>query len=128
MEIMEKIILIGITGTVCALILKKESPVFSLIISISAGLVIFFLVSDALSYAVMNVKTLFLNSNIDSEVISEVLKICAVGIVAEYFCSVISDTGETGIAKKVELGAKITIFAMTLPLIIRIMNSIWGAV
>ena len=126
MEVMEKIILIGITGAAAAVLLKKDSPVFALVVSLTTGIVIFFFIADMLSYAVMSVKMLFLNCMVDEEILGIVLKICAVGIVSEYFCGIIADAGEEGISKKIELGAKTVIFTMTLPLIIKIIDSIWG--
>lgn len=126
MDILLKIILTGITATVLSVMLKKDSPVFSLTVSLGAGAVIFFLVSDLLSYAVMSVRTMFLKSGVDSEILANVLKICGIGIVAEYFCSIIADAGEEGIAKKIELASKTVIFVMTLPVILGVINSIWG--
>lgn len=126
MDILIKIILTGITAASLAVMLKKDNPVFALGISLAAGTVIFFLVADLLSYAVMSVKTLFLRSGGNSEILENVLKICGVGIISEYFCSIIADAGEEGIAKKIELAAKTLIFAMTLPVILSIIDSIWG--
>lgn len=128
MEVIGKIILIGLMSTILVVILKKDSPVFALLVSLASGIVIFFLISDMLSYAVMSVKTLFLKTTLNEELLGSVLKICAVGIVSEYFCSVVKDAGEEGIAKKIELGAKTVIFTMMIPIIIRVIDSIWGII
>ena len=126
MDVLIKIILIGITATFLAVFMKKESPAFSLAVILTAGIALFFIVSDLLSYSVMAVKTLFIKSGADSEILENVLKICGVGIVSEYFCNIIADAGEEGLAKKIELAAKTVIFAMTLPVILGVIDSIWG--
>lgn len=128
METVSKIILIGLIGTILSIMLKKDMPVFSLVIALACGTVIFFLVSDMLSYAIMNIKSLFDKTNIDSGLIMSVLKISAVGIVSEYFSSAVKDAGEEGIAKKIELGAKTVIFTMIIPIVIQVLDSIWGII
>jgi len=126
MATVSKIILIGLTGAVLSIILKKDLPAFSLVIALVTGTVIFFLVSDMLSYAIMNIQSLFDRTDIDSGLVMSVLKISAVGIVSEYFGSAIKDAGEEGIAKKIELGAKTVIFTMMIPIVVQVLDSIWG--
>lgn len=128
METVSKIILIGLSGTVLSIILKKDSPVFSLLITLITGTVVFFLVSDMLSYCIMNIKSLFDRTSLDSGLVTSVLKISAVGIVSEYFGSAVKDAGEEGIAKKIELGAKTVIFTMMIPIVVQVLDSIWGII
>ena len=128
METVSKIVLIGLLGTVLSLILKKDMPVFSLVIALLTGTVIFFLISDMLSYSIMNVRSLFNKTDIDGGLLMSVLKISAVGIVSEYFGSVITDAGEEGIAKKIELGAKTVIFAMMIPVVVQVLDSVWSII
>lgn len=124
MEVAGKIIIIGIIGTVLSLLLKKDSPVFSLAIGLITGIIIFFIVSDMLSYALANIKALFFRTDLNEELITSVFKISAVGLISEYFCGVIKDAGEEGIAKKIELGAKTVIFIMMLPVVVQVMEEI----
>lgn len=128
METVSKIVLIGLLGTVLSIILKKDMPVFSLVIALLTGTVIFFLISDMLSYSLMSIRSLFQKTDIDSELLMSVLKISAVGIVSEYFGSVIKDAGEEGIAKKIELGAKTVIFAMMIPVVVQVLDSVWSII
>ena len=128
METVSKIVLIGLLGTVLSIILKKDMPVFSLIIALLTGTIIFFLISDMLSYSMMIIRSLFDKANIDDELLTSVLKISAVGIVAEYFGSAIKDAGEEGIAKKIELGAKTVIFTMMIPIVVQVLDSIWSII
>ena len=128
METVSKIVLIGLLGTVLLIILKKDMPVFSLIIALLTGTIIFYLISDMLSYSMMIIRSLFDKANIDGELLTSVLKISAVGIVSEYFGSAIKDAGEEGIAKKIELGAKTVIFTMMIPIVVQVLDSIWSII
>ena len=128
METVSKIILIGLLGTMLSIILKKDMPVFSLVIALLTGTIIFFSISDMLSYSIMSIQSLFDKTNIDSGLLMSVLKISAVGIVSEYFGSAIKDAGEEGIAKKIELGAKSVIFTMMIPIVVQVLDSIWSII
>lgn len=125
MEIISKIILIGLIGAVLAIILKKDSPVFAFAVVLITGTVIFFLISDMLSYTVMSIKSLFLKTSLNEEILMSVIKISAVGIATEYFCSVIKDAGEEGIAKKIELASKTVIFTMMIPVITQVIECVF---
>jgi stage III sporulation protein AD len=126
MDSIYKIIGISITGAVIAVLLRKEKPEFAVLVSIATGLVVLWLVFDSLSYAVAAVNSLIVKTGADSGIIGITLKICGIGIVAEYFCGVIEDAGETAIAKKAEMAVKAVIFVMTLPLIINVVENIWS--
>ena len=126
MEAVYKIIGISVIGTVIALILKKNNPEFAVLSSILTGLFIFYIIYDSLSYAVSSINSLISRAGVDSDIIGVVLKICGIGLVSEYFCNIISDAGETAIAKKAEMAAKIIILVMTIPIVIKVVEGIFA--
>jgi len=125
METVYKIIGISIIGTVISLTLKKNNPEFAIMTSILTGIFLIYLVYDSLSYVISSINDLISATGIDSDIIGIVLKICGIGIISEYFCSIISDAGETAIAKKAEMAAKIIILVMTIPIIIKVVEGIF---
>ena len=126
METVYKIIGISLTGAVISLILKKNNPEFAVLTSILTGIFVFYLIYDSLSYVVSNINSLISNAGIDSDIIGIVLKICGIGIVSEYFCNIISDAGETAIAKKAAMATKIIILVMTIPIAVKVVEQIFG--
>lgn len=126
MEQMEKIIAMGLLGTLCSLILKKEAPYFSFFTSILTGILIFTLIFSSLESVVAAIKSVFVKTDFDTGIVSCVLKICAIGLLGEYFCSIAEDCGESAIAKKTELASKIIIFTYTLPVIVEITETVWS--
>lgn len=128
MEQIQKIIAIGIIGTASSLILKKEAPVFSVLSSVVTGILIFGTVFSSFETVISSLKSIFVRTNFDSGIVNTVFKICAIGILSEYFCNIVEDSGETAIAKKMEFASKIIIFTFTLPLIAEIIESIWSII
>ena len=123
---LEKILAIGLCGAVVSIVLKKDSPQLSLFSSLLTCVMIFGAVISALSDILNFIKEIFLRTNLDSDIINTVFKICGIGITAEYFCNIIEDAGESAISRKMEFCAKILIFVSTLPIIANVIDSIWS--
>ncbi len=124
MDELKKIIAIGLCGTVVAIILKKNSPEISVAVSLVTCTLIFFVIATSLAKVIYIIEDIFLRSGLDGKIAENVMKVCAIGILSEYFCSIIADAGETAVAKKLELSSKIIIFAYTLPIVIAVIENI----
>lgn len=127
MEEMKKIVAIGLLGTFCSLILKKEAPVFSLFTGILTGIFIFIAVFSSFENVISTLKSIFYKADFDVGIVNYVFKICAVGILGEYFCNIAEDCGEKAIAKKMELASKIIILTLVLPIVVQIIENVWNA-
>lgn len=96
-----------------------------MIISLATGIVILLLVGQDIKEVILHLKNMVSSAGMDKDSVTLVLKICGIGIVAEYFTNVISDAGEAAIAKKAEFAAKIVIFVMILPLLGKVVDTVW---
>ncbi len=124
MDEMKKMIAVSLCGAVAALVLKKDAPELSIAVSIVTCVLIFFNISGSLHKVIYITENIFLRSGLDGKISETVMKVCAIGILSEYFCSIIEDSGETAVAKKLELGSKIIIFAYTLPIVVAVIENI----
>ncbi|MBQ7950180.1 MAG: stage III sporulation protein AD [Clostridia bacterium] len=125
MELIAKIMGIAFSGAVISVFLKEKTPQFSMIISLATGIVILLLVGQDIKEVILHLKNMVSSAGMDKDSVTLVLKICGIGIVAEYFTNVISDAGEAAIAKKAEFAAKIVIFVMILPLLGKVVDTVW---
>lgn len=126
MDTVSKIMGIAFVGAILAVFLKEKTPQFSMAVSLVTGIVIFFLIADTLKDAVSGLFEMVSSTGAESAAVALVLKICGIGIVAEYFCNIIADAGEAAIAKKAEFAAKIVIFVMILPLVGKVVDTVWS--
>lgn len=126
MDTVAKLMGIAFVGAISSVFLRERAPQFSMIISLVTGIVIFSLVAEELKTILHMFCNFFNLSGLEGESVSTVLKILGIGIGAEYFCNVISDAGETAIAKKAELGAKVIILLLLLPLIGKVVDTVWS--
>lgn len=116
MEIV-KIVGVGIVALIIIIVLKQYKPEFALYASIIAGIIILFLVMDKL-YGVINLLINISNkAGTGTEFIGILLKITGIAILTEFAVSVCKDSGETAIANKIDLGGKIIIISISIPII-----------
>lgn len=123
MEIIQ-IIGIGLTGVIIAGILKEYKPEFKIYVSIVVGIVIFFLAVDKLSEFINLIHILSDKLNISSSFINILLKVTGISILTEFAVSICKDSGESAIASKIDLGGKILILSMSVPIIMSLLETL----
>ena len=123
MEII-KIIGIAFIALIIIIMLKQYRPEFTMYVSVASGIIILLLVMDKLS-AIINLLTNLANrTSINNEFIFLLIKITGIAILTEFASSVCKDSGETAIASKVDMGGKIIIIAMYIPIIASLLDTI----
>lgn len=123
MEIV-KIIGVGLVALIIIVILKQYRPEFAMYVSLSAGVIIFALIFTKLSGIIVILKNLSSKAAINSQFIALLIKITGIAILTEFAVSVCKDTGETAIANKVDLGGKVIIMSMSIPIMCSLLETI----
>lgn len=123
MEILQ-IVAIGIIATLFAIILKQQKPELAIYINIAAGLFIFFLILGQLSGVIDILSKIVQKSQIDTIYLSTLLKIIGIAYITEFGANICRDAGEGAIASKIELGGKVIIMVMALPILAGLMEII----
>ena len=112
-----KIIGVGLIALIIIIIIKQYRPEFTIYVSIAAGVIILLLIADKLT-AIINLLTSLANrTSINNEFLTLLIKITGIAILTEFASSICKDSGEGAIASKIELGSKIIIISMSIPII-----------
>ncbi len=112
-----KIIGIGLVAVIISVIIKQYKSEFSMYISIIAGAIIVFLIVDKISGIVNLLTSLSKRTGMNAEYLSILLKITGIAILTEFAVSICKDSGEAAIASKIDLGGKVIIISMSIPII-----------
>ncbi len=123
MEII-KIIGIGLTSLVIIIILKQYKPEFTIYASIIAGLIILTLSLTQISGVINLLQDLASKANINSKFLGIILKITGIAILTEFAVSICQDSGESAIASKIDIGGKVIIITISLPIISSLLETI----
>ncbi|MCF0126259.1 MAG: stage III sporulation protein AD [Clostridia bacterium] len=99
------------------ILLKQYRPEFAIYISILSGVLILILVEDKLLGIMELLKSLSNKTTINSKFLGLLIKITGIAFLSEFAVSICKDSGETAIASKIEIGTKIIIISMSIPII-----------
>ncbi len=116
MEIV-KIIGIALIALIIIILLKQYRPEFAIYVSILTGFLILLLVMDKLEGIITILQQFTTNTSLNSEFLALLIKITGIAFLAEFAVSVCKDSGESAIASKIEIGSKIIIIAISIPIL-----------
>ena len=110
-----KIIGIGLITLIITIILKEYRKEFAFLAVLIGGAMILYISLDTLKEIIEFVQAL--NKNYNNGFITILLKITGISILTEYAVSICKDSGESSIANKIDLGGKIIVISMSIPVI-----------
>ena len=119
-----KIIGIGLISLIIIIIIKQYRPEFATYVSIIAGILIITLSLDKLTGIINILTTLSNKTGLNSEYLGILLKITGIAILTEFGVSICNDAGESAIANKIDLGGKIIIISISIPIIVALLELI----
>ena len=112
-----KIIGIGLIGLIIIVILKQYKPELAIYVSIIAGVLILVFAIEKLTGIINLLQSISNKTNINSSFLRILLKITGITFITEFAVSICSDAGEKAIASKIEIGSKVVIITMSIPII-----------
>ncbi len=119
-----KVVAIGIVAVIIITIIKQYKPEFAIYVSIVAGIIIFFTVFDKLAGIINIINELSSKANINSEFIKILLKITGIAFLAEFAIQICTDLGESALANKVDLGGKVIIIGLSIPILSSLIETV----
>ena len=123
MEII-KIIGIAFIALIIIIMLKQYRAEYAVFISILTGVLILFLVMDKLTGIINLIQSIQDKYSINTQFIAILIKITGIAFLSEFAVSICKDSGEAAIASKIELGSKIIIISMSIPIISNLLEII----
>ena len=106
------------------MILKQYKPEFVVYVSLLAGALILVLVFSKISGIIDLLNNLASKVSIHQEFISLLIKITGIAILTEFAVSICKDSGETAIASKIDMGGKVIMVSMSIPILAGLLETI----
>lgn len=119
-----KIIGVGLIALIIIIILKQYRPEFVIYVSIIAGVIILILIMDKVSAIIDLLTSLSSKTVINNEFLVLLIKITGIAFLTEFSVSICKDSGETAIANKIDIGGKVLIISMSIPIIASLLETI----
>lgn len=112
-----QIAVIAITAALLSMMVKQYKPELALLIPLAAGILIFFLVLSPLSGILEALRSIAASAGVNTEAMGILLKALGICLLTQFASNTCKDAGETALAAKVELGGKIIILTLAVPLL-----------
>lgn len=119
-----KIIGIGLISLIMTIIIKQHRPEFAIYISVIAGVLILTLVLGKVSGIITLLSNLADKTTINHDFLYLLIKITGVALLTEFAVSICKDSGESAIASKIDIGGKVTIIAISIPIISSLLETV----
>lgn len=119
-----KIVGVSLISLVFIIILRQYKPEFAIYASIITGVIILFFVMDKFTGIINLLQNLSSKTSINNQFLTLLLKITGIAFLTEFAVSICKDCGESAVASKVELGSKVIIISMSIPIISSLLETI----
>ena len=119
-----RIVMLGMTGVLLGLFLRGTRPEYSVYLSLAAGILIFFYMTDKLSYLFSSVMKIQDYLPVDIEYLTTLLKIIGITYISEFAADICRDAGYSAIAGQIGIFAKLSILAVSMPIVTALLDTI----
>lgn len=119
-----KIIGVAFVALIIVILLKQYKPEYAIYASIIAGAIIILMSLGKLSGIIDLLSNLASKTSVNGEFLAILIKITGIAFLTEFAVSVCKDSGETAIASKVDLGGKVIIIAISIPIISSLLETV----
>ena len=115
---------IGIAGVLLALQIKHTKPEYAVYLSVATGVFLLLLAAQRLEIVVESVRLIQNSISIQSSYIQVLLKIIGITYISEFASDICRDAGYSTIAGQIGIFAKLSILAISMPIVPALLDTI----
>lgn len=116
---------LALAGLFCSLLLKQSGlPPLALLLQLALSVLIIWRLLPLLGDVLQVFRRVADTSGLSSLYLGVLLKIIAVSYVAEFAAGLCKDAGESALAAKLELAAKVVVLLLAVPIVVNILDSV----
>lgn len=119
-----KIAVTGIVSVCMAVLMKELKPQFSVLLSISACILIFYFALSKLNAIAALFSGVTGYMNLKESYLKILLKIIGISYIADFSASICRDAGYSAIAGQIEIFGKISILTVSTPVVLAMLETV----
>ncbi|ARA99179.1 MULTISPECIES: stage III sporulation protein AD [Geobacillus] len=119
-----QIVSLGLIATFLVALLKEQKSNLAFLLTVFVGCTIFLLLVDQISEILLMLREMAEGAHIQMVYLETMLKIIGIAYIAEFAAQISKDAGQGAIAAKIELGGKIVILALAVPILTAIIEAV----
>ena len=119
-----KILAVALITVFANILVKQAKPEIALLISIVGSILIIIMAVDLLSSVITSFYKIFQRTGVETTLLTPLLKIIAIGYIAEFGANICVDAGANGVADKVLFVAKLIILVIAMPIVTTVIDMV----
>ncbi|WP_033024018.1 stage III sporulation protein AD [Geobacillus thermocatenulatus] len=127
MDILQ-IVGLGLIATFLVVLLQEQKSNLAFLLTVFVGCTIFLLLVNQISSILAMLRKMAEGAHIQMVYLETMLKIIGIAYIAEFAAQISKDAGQGAIAAKIELGGKIVILALAVPILTAIIEAVIGLI
>ena len=123
-----KVIGIGVCVLIVNLVLKQSRPDIAILSNVCGGLLIFAVILSSVSDLINEFIKLQNGASLPIDIVSPVMKVIGIGYITEFTADLAEDSGNKSISSKILLGGKIAICSLAVPIVKKLITTIFSLI
>lgn len=119
-----KILAVALVTVFAHMLIKQFKPEIAILISIVGSIVIIIMAVNVLNSVITSFYKIFQSTGVDTTLLTPLLKIIAIGYIAEFGANICADAGAGSVADKILFSAKLIILAIAMPIITTVIDMV----
>lgn len=121
-----RFVLIGTAGLLLAMILKEVRPEYALYVSLATGICLLLGASGKLNYLMEMLQRMKGYLPVDTTYLNTLLKMIGITYIGQFGAGLCKDAGYSSIAGQIELFSKLSILALSMPVLLALLDTVYG--
>lgn len=119
-----KIAVLGIAGMLLGILLKEQKKEYELFVMLGVSLCIFYFIMSKLQLVISVINRMQEYVNLDTSYIAILIKMIGITYVSEFSANLCKDAGYQAVAGQIEMFGKLSILAISMPVILVLLETI----
>ena len=119
-----KILAVALVTVFAHILIKQTKPEIAMLITIVGSILIIIMAVNVLNSVISSFYKIFQQTGVESSLLTPLIKIVAIGYIAEFGANICSDAGASSVADKILFSAKLIILVIALPIITTVIDMV----
>lgn len=117
-----RVVAFAFISVVLIVVLRQERPELAMLVGVAAGAMLVLQMLAPLGQAVTALADMAARAKVERFYLDTVLRVIGVAYLAEFGSQICRDAGESALASKVELGGKVIIMVLAVPVVTAVVD------
>ena len=119
-----KILAVGLVTVFAHILVKQTKPEIAILITIVGSVIIITMAVNILNSVITSFYQIFQSTGVEATLLTPLLKIVAIGYIAEFGANICADAGVSSVADKILFAAKLIILVISMPIITTVIDMV----